>query len=284
MLGEVLSVASAFFSAGSAIVSAKSLESVDPLNANVWRTFFAVLSMLPFAFATGEINDIARVDTSGLFIVIIAAILGFGIADTCLYKAITLIGISRSYTISYTYPFFTMFLAVLLLSERFLFRYFLGTAVIFMGVVIIFFGLNNDYGKADLQGFMIALATSILYAFGAILVSVGLKSVSVVIANTIRFPVLFLFLLSISRMRPMKSKIDRKRILLLAVSGILGITLSGITYMFSIKMIGVSRASALGSTSPVWTSIMSILLLKEKMSVRVIISSILVVVGIYFLA
>jgi drug/metabolite transporter (DMT)-like permease len=77
--------------------------------------------------------------------------------------------------------------------------------------------------------------------------------------------------------------ITRRDLVLLALSGILGMTVAGVTFLFGIKLIGASKAVALSSSSPVWTSLFSILFLKEKVTLRVVASSILVVVGIYFL-
>ncbi len=123
MLGEIFALVSALLSAGSTVVSAKALNNVEPLKANLIRVLFAAVSIFPFAFATGQLQNIFNVSPVGTGVVIISAIVGYGIADTLLYKSITQIGVSRSYAISYTYPFFTMAFAVIFLSEPFLLKY-----------------------------------------------------------------------------------------------------------------------------------------------------------------
>jgi drug/metabolite transporter (DMT)-like permease len=283
MLGEALSLVSALLWAATTISSAKALQNLNPLSANVLRTLFAAISMLPVAFAAGEIQNLSNTDPRGIFLLVIGAIIGFGVADTCLFKSITMIGTSRSYTIAYTYPFFTMALAVLFLQESFSIRYLIGTVAIFVGITNVVYTLGNEGKRKSLEGFVASLGTSILYSIATILVSLGLRSVSVILANAIRFPVLFLFLFLVSSVWKLEMHITRRDLVLLALSGILGMTVAGVTFLFGIKLIGASKAVALSSSSPVWTSLFSILFLKEKVTLRVVASSILVVVGIYFL-
>ena len=93
MLGEVLSVATALLWAASTILSAETLKDTDPLSANALKTLFSAISMLSIAFAMGEMLDIFKLSFYGSLYVILVAIIGFGLGDTCLLKSITLIGV-----------------------------------------------------------------------------------------------------------------------------------------------------------------------------------------------
>ncbi len=283
MLGEVLSLTTAFLWAGSTIISASVLKKIDPLNTNALRTLFAAISMLPLTFAASEVQNPSRIDPNGILFVIIAALIGFGVGDTCLFKSITLIGVSRSYTIAYIYPFFTMVLATLFLGESFHLRYFVGTAAIFVAIANVMLTLNNKTDRKTHRGSILAFSSSILYSLGTIIVTLGLRYVSVVLANVVRFPVLAIFLLLVSRAWRLRLNLSRRDLTLLALSGILGITIAGLTFLYSIRLIGAARTSALSSSAPVWASLMSILFLREKVTLRVLASSVVVVIGIYFL-
>ena len=56
--------------------------------------------MIPLAFAEGKPENLSSVNLQGFMFVVSAAIFGYGIKDTFLFKSIELIGISRSYTVA----------------------------------------------------------------------------------------------------------------------------------------------------------------------------------------
>ena len=283
MLGEISALASAFLSAGSIIISAKALNNVEPLKANLIRMLFAAVSMFILAFATGDLQNIFKANSYGLGIVIVSAIVGFGAADTLLYKSINRIGVSTSYTISSTSPFFTMALAVVFLSEQFLLRYLIGTTAIVLAIAGISFNINYGVERKRLKGILTALGVAVLYAIGTITVSIGLRFVGVILANSVRFPIVFLFMLSLSSMWKSETKVSRRDFCLLALSGVFGMTLSSIAFLYGIQLIGAARTSSLNASSPIWAAVMSALFLKERLTWKIAMSCIMVVVGIYFL-
>jgi len=283
MLGEISALASAFLSAGSIIISAKALNNVEPLKANLIRMLFAAVSMFILAFATGDLQNIFKANSYGLGIVIVSAIVGFGAADTLLYRSINRIGVSTSYTISSTSPFFTMALAVVFLSEKFLLRYLIGTTAIVLAIAGISFNINYGVERKRLKGILTALGVAVLYAIGTITVSIGLRFVGVILANSVRFPIVFLFMLSLSSMWKSETKVSRRDFCLLALSGVFGMTLSSIAFLYGIQLIGAARTSSLNASSPIWAAVMSALFLKERLTWKIAMSCIMVVVGIYFL-
>ncbi len=283
MWGEIIAVLTAFLWAISTVILARTLRDIDPLNVNTFKTLFAAIFMIPIAWFMGEIQNIENLNFLGLGLVVLAAVIGFGVGDICLLKSITLIGAARSYTVSYTFPFFTMLLAIIVLNEPFNSRYLLGAVIIFLGILnIVILSPNSNKGN-NVHGLFLAFSAALLWSVATILVTLGIREISVILANTLRFPILFIFLLLISRHWSKRPNLTRKNLLLLAVSGILGMTIAGVTFLTSLNLIGASRATPLSSSSPVWASLMIHFFLKEKITVRVIVSSIMVVAGIYFL-
>ena len=284
MLGESLAILTAILWAVSTVLSAEVLKKIDPIRSNVIRTLFSAVLSIPIAIVTEDLNSLFNIDLNALILVILAAIIGFGVGDTLLFKSITIIGVSRAYTIVYTSPFFTMILAVALLNEPFIIRYLAGTILIVLAVIVISIDDNDDAGRGiiSLEGIMLALLASLCWAVGTILVAMGVKNISVYLANMIRYSILFLFLLLISK--PMRKwNITKKNLMLLSASGATGMVIAGITFLLSLKFIGASRATPLSSSSPVWASIMSAVFLKEKVTPRLLLSAIIVTVGTYFL-
>jgi DME family drug/metabolite transporter len=282
MIGEALAILTALMWAGSTVLSAESLKRVDPVRSNAIKTLFSSLAMFPIALAAGELNNLLSVDPESVIYVVSAVIIGFGAGDTLLYKSIILIGVSRAYTIAYTYPLFTMVIGVLLLREPFLPRYLIGTILTVLSLSLLSMERDKSRGGIRLRGLLMALGAALGWAVGTVLVALGLRTLSIILANTIRYPVLAVFLFLISR--PGKRwKIARKDLALLSASGFLGMVLGGITFLSSLQLIGASRATPLSASSPVWASLISSIALKEKVTARLILASVIVTMSVYFL-
>ncbi|MBS7626968.1 DMT family transporter [Candidatus Bathyarchaeota archaeon] len=283
MYGEVLAVIAAILWAASMVSAVGTLKDVDPLCANTMKILFGASSMLPIALIMSRSGDLFNFDITGVFFVIVAAMVGIGLGDTCLLKSTTYIGISRSYTIAYSYPIFTMFLANLFLGEPFHYRYLVGSILIFLGVANALSARSVGVGDRRRVGLMYSLAASLSWALGTVLVTQGVKSVNIVLANTIRYPIVFLTLLPVMVSRGGRMGLNRRDLGLLVFSGILGMTLGGIIFLHSVQLIGASKAAPLSSSSPFWASILSSVFLKEKLTLRILASTILVIAGIFFL-
>ena len=245
-MGESLAILSALLQAISTVLSAEALKKVEPIWSNAIKSLAAAVVMFPVVAVTGDLVNLTNVNLDALFLVILAAIVGFGFGDTFLFKSIILIGVSKAYTISFTSPLFTMILAVIFLNEPFLLKYLVGTILIVVSLAIISLELEKDKGQKDidLKGIMTAIAAAISWAVGTILVTLGLRNISVLLANAIRFPILAFFLLIISKPRG-KREVTRRDLLLLSASGVIGMVFGGVTFLLSIQLIGASRASPL---------------------------------------
>lgn len=113
------------------------MKDIDPFSSNALKTLFSVISMLPIAFVTGWMQDLSRLNPYWATLAVLSAIIGYGLGDTRLFRSITLIGVSRSYTIAYTYPLFTIVFATFFFGEPFLRRYLLGALMIFSAVLVL---------------------------------------------------------------------------------------------------------------------------------------------------
>ncbi|MBS7650448.1 MAG: DMT family transporter [Candidatus Bathyarchaeia archaeon] len=283
MYGEVLAVTAAILWAASMVSAAGTLKYVDPLCANTIKILFGALSMLPIALIMSWSGDLFNFDITGVLFVIAAAMIGIGMGDTYLLKSTTYIGMSRAYTIAYSYPIFTMFLATLFLGESFHYRHLIGSILIFLGVANALSARSMVVGDRRRVGFIYSMAASLSWALGTVLVTQGVKSVNIVLANTIRYPIVFLTLLPVMFSRGGRMGLNRRNLGLLVFSGILGMTLGGIIFLHSVQLIGASKAAPLSSSSPFWASILSSAFLKEKLTLRILASTILVLAGIFFL-
>lgn len=281
MLGEILAIISAITSAGSIILAVEAVKGINPIRSNTIRVLFSMILMLPIAVLSGEFNNIYSINFESLLLVILAAIVGIGIGDSLLYKSFNYTEVSLASTIAYIYPLFTVLIEVLLLGETFYSIYLIGTVLIVCGVILVLYKRRVNK-VTSIKGYTLAFIVAIAWAVGASLVGVGLNNISVILANVLRFPIIFLFLFLLSEPKK-RWNLRLKDLILLSSSGILGLVIGGITFLFSVQLIGTSRAVPLSSSSPLWISLMSLFILKEKVTFRLIIASIFVVIGIYLL-
>lgn len=256
MWGEALAIMSALTWASATVLSAEALKKVDPIRSNTVKSFFSAALLLPIAFGSGEMSNLPEVSIQALLLVIVAAIVGFGIGDTLLLQSITVVGVSKAYTITYTYPLFTTISAVILLGEPFHLTTLAGTALTVLSVVSLLSEKDDSDGKGNSRGLLMAFGTAITWAIGILLVTLGLRDLTVLQANAVRYPALFLFLLVFSK-PARRWNLDRKSLLLLFASGALGMVLGGTIFLLSVNLIGASRATPLSASSPVWASLMS---------------------------
>ena len=175
-----------------------------------------------------------------------------------------------------------MFFSVVFLGEPFLLNHLIGIILTFLSIIVVVTEKGERAQKSS-EGMLLALTTSIVWSVAMTIVAFGLATVSTISANTIRFPFLFLFLAFLSRPWKKKGRISKKNLTLLAISGSLGMAIGGVTFLYSIQLIGVSKATALGASSPFWAALMSALWLKEKVTWRILLAAALIVFGVYFL-
>jgi drug/metabolite transporter (DMT)-like permease len=288
VLGETIALVSGIAYAAAAILSAKALREVDPVRLNSLRFLSASVFAFLLVVLTGDINKLPQVDAKGLLLVILSAIIGIAVGDTLLYKSFTLIGVSRAYMIAYSHPLFTTILAILFLGESFSLVRIAGTIAILSSVVAALAETRAIHKKPSSKGLVMAIVTALLYAVGTIVATLGVREVSIPLANAMRYPVLGLLMFFLSQRKRARasetSSIGKTNFALISISGLVGLFIGGSCSLLSFQLLGAARASPLVSSSPVWVSIMSTLILREKATFRLFLSTGALVLGIFFLA
>ncbi len=135
-------------------------------------------------------------------------------------------------------------------------------------------------------GELASLISAICWTFSAALYKIALKETDPLIANIIRIIftsfslILICFLLN---------KINELFIISLLplfyiiLSSLIGLGLGDLTYMYSLDLIGVSRAVPISSIYPLFTIFFSFLFFNEKISLIVFIGALIIILGIWIL-
>jgi drug/metabolite transporter (DMT)-like permease len=93
---------------------------------------------------------------------------------------------------------------------------------------------------------------------------------------SVGFITLLIFLISNTKIPPLSSS------WFVPIIGFITCGVSMIFYVLSTKFIGATRTTTIFSFSPIWSSILSIILFKEKITIIFVISFILMIIGIVF--
>jgi drug/metabolite transporter (DMT)-like permease len=128
MIGEISALSAAFCWAVAAILYKKALRKTNIFVANLVRTLFAALLLLViFSLTQGQLSIITY---KQLALIIIAGIIGVVIGDTFYFLGLKKLGVSKTQSLSSSYPFYSMLLAAIFLNEGFSFTVAIGTPLI----------------------------------------------------------------------------------------------------------------------------------------------------------
>ena len=110
----------------------------------------------------------------------------------------------------------------------------------------------------------------------------GLNSL---LAGAIRMPFMTLVLFAIiyfrkGDIRPWSGGLSS--FVILSLSGIIGIGFGGVLFMLGVKYAGAARSAILSSTAPLFGVPLSMFMLRERITLKIVLGTILCVTGIWF--
>jgi len=197
------------------------------------------------------------------------------------------IGVSYAFPIANIFPISTYLIAIFLVNEPIIISRFFGIVIAVIGVAVISREqvTNNEkqeMRKADYLGIGLAVLAAICWSLGSVFLQIGVQDVDPIDATFVRMifgGAIFIPLCLTAVKRGMPTPTKRAAKIVMA-AGFLGMTLGTLLYTYTVKLIGASVASLLGSTSPLFAVPISIIFLKESFSLRSIAGVLLTVVGV----
>ncbi|MEM2883011.1 MAG: DMT family transporter [Nitrososphaerales archaeon] len=283
-LGVAASLGAALCWTATAALLKLGTTNVQPLLANTIRVIAATLGSILLVLMMGELDALLAPNLAAFSIALSAGLLGIVIGDTLYIYALKTAGVARVMPVANTYPLFSTLGAFLFLGEGL-------TPYIILGAVFIVAGLwlispGRDYRDAGEVGFtprsfFLTLSCAPIWAAGILLLGYALNYYSVIVLNAVRLPLIALILLGVAYARGLNTiRLSRHTVMILASAGLLGLTVGNILFLLGIDSIGVAKAVPLSSTSPIFSTIVGAVFLREKVSLRVYLSAVLIVLGI----
>jgi drug/metabolite transporter (DMT)-like permease len=293
MIGELAALGAAISWTVSALFYRKALEEASPISANIIRlTLTGSILLLLLVF----LGKLAVLTTLPLDLVLLASasgIIGLGLGDTLYFMSLKWIGVARAVPLTCIYPLFSVLWAVFLVGERITLAVVLGAVVIVLG--ILFLGQDSqanttDTRKALIVGMVIALATAAVWSVSITMMDVAVKESPdidhALIINTIRVITVAAVLLASSPIIDKKLgflKVRKRTVVALIAGGIAALGVGWFFLSYSFTVTSQARAVPISSTTPLFSTLAGILLLREKVTAHNVFGSIMVVVGIFLL-
>ena len=142
-------------------------------------------------------------------------------------------------------------------------------------------------GKRFTIGIPLALLTALLWGLSTVFLKAGLTSLTPIQVNSVRLPFVTIILYTTWAFSGKKTNKLRTSLLpLIASTGVFfSMGLGSLLYFeIALAKIGPSKTSALISTSPVFSLIMALVFLKEKISIRLALGVGLCVAGVWWVS
>jgi len=262
-------------------------EDLDVIVANGVRIIPSLIFMFIITVIIGEINQISKISTWTIFLIILDVSFGIFLGDTLFLIAIRDAGVAIGHPVSYTYSLFVVIFAYLVLQEPVNIWTFVSAIFVVLGVFLLFFKAERGEGKHMVKGLTAAILASLSWGISMTILKIILLSVPPILLNFIRLLVLsviiWCLILSKGDKKNEFKKVDKKTLIILSIGGFFAIGLGTLLFLFAMDLIGVAKTTIIASSSPLFSTILGITILKEKLDKLRILGIAIIILGIYIL-
>jgi len=297
MIGELAALGAALCWTFSAVLYKMALAETKPVSANVVRCAGTSLILVLVFAMMGKTHVFAGLSAYVVLLASVSGLIGLGLGDTLYMSSLEILGVARAVPITCTYPLFSIVWGYLFASET-------TTLLVVLGAVAIVFGIwllagekkqqeiNNGelWRKNRSKGFFFALAAAIAWSVSISLINLAVKATASLeqayAINTLRLVAVAAFMLALVPFSSMKSLVRMMKLktaVMLLAGGLIAIGLGWFLLTTSFIYIPESKAVPISSTTPLFSTLSGVVFLREKVTARIIIGSILVVAGIFLI-
>ena len=274
--GEVFGLSCAFVWALNSLMVRTQSQAIPPAMMNGIRCAVASVffwALLPFG---PPLSSYTHVTGTEWALLVGGLLIGMAMGETMYLAAIKEIDVSRTMSLSGAVPLSTLFFEWALLQIPFSRRFFFGICLVAVGVIFLSSRTRHSAGEPPGRlalGVSLALLACVLWGLTTVMLKPAIAHMTSVQANSVRVPftaaVLFLtraWTGPVMRVR----EIDRRALFVVAASGVVAVGGGSLFYVMAIDRIGPAKMSTLGSVSPVMGMLLSVVFLKERLTLRLV--------------
>lgn len=217
-----------------------------------------------------------------------SGLLGIALSDTFFFSALKELGARAVVLLATLGQVFTVMLAVVLLKERLPLDGWISIALIVFGIAIGILPGASSQGKTSLRGIAFGLISVLSMSISVILTKKGLDGTPTLYATFIRMlaGTLGMFLIGILTFRLKKwvTPFRDPRLMLQFSLAVCVITFGGFWLaIVAFKYTSVAVANSLISMEPIFIIPLSVIFLKEKLTLQAVVGAVIAVTGVIFL-
>ncbi len=184
----------------------------------------------------------------------------------------------------FTFPLFTIVLSRLILKEAISPGVVMGTVLIVLGVLVLSREKASGSEKNPKLGMLFTLMAAVCYAFSIIASRTGLYHVEPLWGAFISLPIpmMTMFVLfSLDKGPAAALKLDKRSSSVLALGGIFGMGLGSYMFFVSLTNIGTAQATSLSSVTPLFSGILAVKFLGERMTSQLLLGMLITIAGVW---
>lgn len=275
----LLSLASAFFVGLNNVLTRKGLERTSQSQSNLVSLIVAAAIFLSTSVAFGRVGSFFA---SSALVFFLSGLLGPGIGRTLNITSINRIGVSRTIPIIGMAPLFATIFAIVFMNEQYSFYIFAGMALIIFGVFVLSRRKENGKRVFNKKDLLIPLVAALFGGVSMATTKIALGGLADPIAGatlalSAALGVVFGYVVGTKQIR--KINFARKEIMFPALSGCA--MAAGFFFNFRALQDGdVAIVASVFSTFPLFGVFLSHFLLREQITGRTWLATVIIVAGI----
>lgn len=296
MIGELAALGAAICWTISAVLYKQALLNTKPISANIVRCTCTSIVLIVCLAVIGKIGVLTSLPLYAAMLTSVSGIIGLGFGDILYMISLKLVGVARAVPITCTYPLFSILLAIFLQKEVVTLYVVLGAVTIILGIWLLSREEKTDVNelrKRDLvEGVASALATAVMWSVSISLINMAVvlpetSSLDYALAiNTLRVLATAVFLLASTPIIDRKVdflKMKKGTLFALISGGIVALALGWFLLTMSFLYIPESQAVPISSTSPLFATMAGMIFLREPVTAKIVVGSVIIVVGIFLI-
>lgn len=282
----VSAVLSAVFAGLTAILSKCGVKNCNSDVATAIRTSVVLVFAWIIVFATGVHNEITEISTKSLIFLLLSGI-ATGASWVCYFKALSLGEVSKVSAVDKSSVILSVLFAIIIFpAERNLWWVKLLCLVAIAVGTYLMTDIKRGDSKTKLAWLIFALLSALFASATSILAKIGIESVNPNLATAIRTCVVLVMawlIVFCKKETPLLKELKGKDIIFLVLSGI-ATGASWLCYYYAIQKGQVSVVVPIDKLSVLLTVLFSLVVFKEKLSLKAWIGLLLLTVGTILMA
>ncbi|MEN6351097.1 MAG: DMT family transporter [Syntrophomonas sp.] len=202
------------------------------------------------------------------------------ISGMAYFFSLCFLSASITTVIFFSHPVLVSLFSMLFFKEKYDYRLITGLALALTGIFLVSNITGSDL-KVSLSGFLLAFASSIMYAFYSLLSQKNVTQVPALSLSATFFLIATVSILAIFHNVSFVASLTPKQVLIGFIIALFNTILAVSCFLKGVKKIGASRSSLISTLEPVITLLLAFLLLKEVLSPLQILGSSLVLVSMF---